>query len=105
VRENQEASRILDLVKRFIAAEKEQYPIREAWLFGSWAYGEPRADSDIDVGVVLDPPVGLEKEIRFFSEAQRFDRKLEPIIFSPEYFDRARASLVRKIKSKGIRLT
>ncbi|MDP3177720.1 MAG: nucleotidyltransferase domain-containing protein [Spirochaetaceae bacterium] len=91
-------------MKRFIAAEKERFPVREAWLFGSWAYGSPRMDSDIDVGVVLDEPIGLDDEARIFSDAQRIDRKLEPIVFASEYFDRARASIVQEIKTKGIRI-
>ena len=37
-------------------------PVLKAWLFGSFARGEQRPDSDVDILVVLDHsrPVGLE---------------------------------------------
>jgi len=35
------------------------YPIQRLALFGSWARGEAREDSDIDVLVEVDPSIGL----------------------------------------------
>jgi predicted nucleotidyltransferase len=36
-----------------------RYPIRRMALFGSWARGEAREDSDVDVLVEVDPSIGL----------------------------------------------
>jgi hypothetical protein len=41
VQNDTEKSRVLDLVKHFVESEKAVYPIVEAYLFGSWAYGSP----------------------------------------------------------------
>jgi predicted nucleotidyltransferase len=38
---------------------KESYPIRRLALFGSWARGDAREDSDVDVLVDVDPSMGL----------------------------------------------
>ena len=40
-------------------------PVLKAWIFGSYARGEERSDSDVDILVVLDhsQPIGL----KFFS--------------------------------------
>lgn len=38
---------------------KGSYPIRRMALFGSWARGDAREDSDIDVMVEVDPSIGL----------------------------------------------
>jgi predicted nucleotidyltransferase len=38
---------------------QERYPLRRLALFGSWARGEAREDSDIDVLVEVDPSIGL----------------------------------------------
>ncbi|HVT18637.1 MAG TPA: nucleotidyltransferase family protein [Thermoanaerobaculia bacterium] len=38
---------------------KGSYPIRRLALFGSWARGEAREDSDVDVLVEVDPSIGL----------------------------------------------
>jgi predicted nucleotidyltransferase len=35
------------------------YPIQRMALFGSWARGEAREDSDVDVLVEVDPSIGL----------------------------------------------
>ena len=37
-------------------------PVTKAWLFGSYARGEERPDSDVDILVSLDhsKPVGIE---------------------------------------------
>jgi hypothetical protein len=36
-----------------------QYPIHRLALFGSWARGDAREDSDVDVMVEVDPSIGL----------------------------------------------
>lgn len=40
----------LDIIKKFFSKE----PIVKAWLFGSFARGEERADSDVDILVQFD---------------------------------------------------
>ncbi len=37
----------------------QRYPISRLALFGSWARGEARPDSDVDVMVEVDPSIGL----------------------------------------------
>jgi predicted nucleotidyltransferase len=36
-----------------------EYPIHLLALFGSWARGDAREDSDVDVMVEVDPSIGL----------------------------------------------
>ena len=45
-----------------IAEYFKTQPVLKAWIFGSFARGEERADSDVDILVVLDnsTPVGLK---------------------------------------------
>jgi predicted nucleotidyltransferase len=37
----------------------QRYPIRRLALFGSWARGDAREDSDVDVLVDVDPSIGI----------------------------------------------
>ena len=104
MRETEKTSDILDILKRFIAAEGERFPINAAYLFGSWAYGEPNQDSDIDLGIVVDADLSPDEEARLFSDAQKIDWKIEPVIFSKGYFDTARLSIIRDMKTKGIQI-
>ena len=37
----------------------QRYPLTRLALFGSWARGDARPDSDVDVLVEVDPSIGL----------------------------------------------
>jgi predicted nucleotidyltransferase len=104
MREAEKASDIFDLVKKFVGDAKSRYPIVEAYLFGSWAYGAPREDSDIDVGLVWGEAASFEQEVQLLLDAQAYSGKLEPVVFEKEYFEAARSSMVCDIKEKGIRI-
>ena len=49
-----------------------RYPIQRLALFGSWARGEAREDSDVDVLVEVDPVIGL----RFVELGDELERAL-----------------------------
>jgi predicted nucleotidyltransferase len=49
-----------------------RFPIRRLALFGSWARGEAREDSDVDVMVDVDPSIG----IGFIELAEELERAL-----------------------------
>ena len=53
-----ETDRLLELITTYFATQ----PVLKAWLFGSYARGEQRADSDVDILVALDKsqPIGLK---------------------------------------------
>jgi uncharacterized protein len=62
--ERQEISRLLAQH----AEELKSFSVRALSLFGSSARGEARADSDVDLVVELDRPIGLFR----FARLQRF---------------------------------
>ncbi len=43
------------------AALQPEADVRSAWLFGSVATGRARHDSDVDVGVWMDEPCGVDR--------------------------------------------
>jgi len=50
---------ILAKLRRERQTLSSRYPIHRLALFGSWARGEARADSDVDVLVEVDSSIGL----------------------------------------------
>jgi predicted nucleotidyltransferase len=50
---------ILNTLRRQHKVLSLRYPLRRLALFGSWARGDAREDSDVDVLVEVDPSIGL----------------------------------------------
>ena len=63
---------ILATLREQRAVLSRRYPIQRMALFGSWARGEAREDSDVDVLVEVDPSIGL----RFVDLGEDLERAL-----------------------------
>ena len=50
---------ILATLREQHAVLSRHYPIHRLALFGSWARGDAREDSDVDILVDVDPTIGL----------------------------------------------
>jgi hypothetical protein len=60
---------ILDLLAKTKPELEQKYMLKTMALFGSYARGEQKADSDVDVLVDVDPAIGLN----FVSLANRIE--------------------------------
>ena len=63
----------LKVLKEYIKKIKERFHPQQVFLFGSYAYGKPKKDSDIDILVImktrlrpLEQAVIIRKELPFF---------------------------------------
>ena len=65
-------ARIVELLQKHHADFALRYPIHRLALFGSWARGDAREDSDVDVLVDVDASIGL----RFVDLADDMERAL-----------------------------
>ena len=63
---------ILSTLAKDKAELQRRFEVRKLALFGSYARGEERADSDVDILVEVDPSIGLE----FVTLAQRIEQLL-----------------------------
>jgi len=92
-------------VHKYLAAVKKQYPIREAYLFGSQAAGRAHEWSDIDLALISpafakDP---IASQFKLMQIAARIDWRIEPHVFAPSDFE-INHPLVPEIQRNGVSL-
>jgi predicted nucleotidyltransferase len=64
---------IIKILARDKPQLQKQFKVRKMALFGSWARGDQRPDSDIDILVEVDPTIGLE----FVTLAEKLEKILK----------------------------
>lgn len=100
-------------LKKYLEALKHSFHPQELWLWGSYVYGKPREDSDLDV-VLVSKDFEKYRFIRRSSEVTNrlqiwADKEIPDVDFlcyTPEEFKKKKAqiSLVREIAQKGIKI-
>lgn len=54
---------IINGLKNFFSKKAQHYGLEMAFLFGSWARGYPKEDSDVDIAIVFIEEPGSDKEL------------------------------------------
>lgn len=81
--------------------------VSEAILFGSWARGSPRPDSDIDICIV-SPALGKDwvaETVNLRRLAFDIDSRIEPMPLGPDDISDRFNPLAQEINKYGIRIT
>lgn len=92
-------------IKTVVESIAKNYKPEKIFLFGSFAWGKPKKDSDIDI-LVIKKSKQTPRKIAQKIDQSLFDRDfpLDILVYSPEYFNK-RMSLgdyfTKKIVSKG----
>ncbi len=94
-------SYVVDIVKEFIEIISKEYSINSVYIFGSYCYGNPTQDSDIDIAVILNESVDEIKDFEIFRRAQKLNPDLEAVVFSVDEFNRDLSDIIVEIKQKG----
>lgn len=73
----------LEKAKQFSELVIKKYDPKKIILFGSYARGNYRIDSDIDIMVVFDKIEGsfLEKEVDLYKLRRSVDENIEPVLY------------------------
>lgn len=91
----------LNIIDSFVRQVSEEYNVAYVYLYGSYCYGNPGNNSDIDVAVILRESVDNEKDFDIFQKAQKVNLDLEAVVFTLDEFNRDASDLVVEIKKRG----
>ena len=94
------------IVRRYVEAlEREGIHLEKALLFGSYARGDARDTSDIDVALVSNDFAGRRYSDRekLYSPTFAVDWRIDPLPYRPEDFDESDL-LVKEILATGIEI-
>ncbi len=99
---------IRDIIKRFVdTLAKKGVRIEQVILYGSYASGNVRSGSDLDLAIV-SPDFGkdrFEEGKLLLQTAWRIDPRLQPIPISSEAFEKNTwIPLIHEIREKGIEM-
>jgi hypothetical protein len=97
---------IISIAKKYLELVKAgNFPmqIEKAYLFGSFAKGNPHKDSDIDIAFVVNNWVGGYEDtiVPVWGLCENVDLRIEPHIVDP---DEDYAGFLSEIQSTGIEL-
>ncbi len=93
----------VELVKRYIKElENNNIPVQEVIIFGSYAKGTPKEESDIDIALISTVFTGdrYEDRRKLIPLRRKIDNRIEPMPFRPEDFQKG-GILVDEIKKTG----
>ena len=85
--------------------QADNLPVQQAFLFGSYAKGRARQDSDVDLCIISSRFSDPIRAIQYLLSKRKLNLRypIEPIGFHPKDF-RADNAIIREIKKHGIRL-
>lgn len=99
---------IIKIIKKFVKAlEQHGISVDHIILYGSYAKGKARPDSDIDVAVVSKNfgKDRVEEGMTLFRIAGEIDSRLEPVPISISAYEKDTwVPLIYEIREKGVRL-
>lgn len=87
----------LDKLRALKPILQKKYPIKQLALFGSVSRAEDNENSDIDIMVELNPPIGMEFIHLCFELEKILNRKVDLVSrngIKPKYFEEIKTDLI-----------
>lgn len=97
---------IIDIVNKYIKIVSENYNVIAIVLFGSYAKGTQREDSDIDIAIITDDikTDKFDEEVNLMQLRNNIDYRIEPHIISVEDYENDETPFVVEVKNTGIKV-
>ena len=97
---------IIDIVNKYIEIVSKNYDVIAIILFGSYAKGTQREDSDIDIAVITDDikTDKFDEEVNLMQLRNGIDYRIEPHIISISDYENNETPFVVEVKNTGIKV-
>ena len=97
--------RVIDTVKQYIMIIPKDFGVKRAYLFGSFAKGSEKEESDIDIALVLENmPDFFYAQKQLMKLRRKIDLRIEPHPFKEQDFNSLNP-LAYEIEKTGIEIT
>ena len=91
----------LNIAQKYAEVIKDNFDFQKLILFGSYAKGNPREDSDIDIAIVFsDYDNRLDRQVELMKLTRRVDSRIEPHPFRENEFETSNP-FVNEIMTNG----
>ena len=78
----------IKIAQEYAVIVRDQFDFQKIILFGSYAKGNPREDSDIDIAIVFpDYNNRLDRQVELMKLTRQIDTRIEPHPFRENEFD------------------
>ena len=97
---------IVDIVNKYTEVVNKNYDVQAIILFGSYAKGTQREDSDIDIAVITDDikTDKFDEEVNLMQLRNNIDYRIEPHIISIADYENDETPFVVEVKNTGIKV-
>lgn len=97
---------IVDIVNKYIEIVSKNYNVLAIILFGSYAKGTQREDSDIDIAIITDDikTDKFDEEVNLMQLRNNIDYRIEPHIISVSDYENDETPFVVEVKNTGIKV-
>ncbi len=97
---------IIDIVNEYIEIVSKNYDVVAIILFGSYAKGTQREDSDIDIAIITDDikTDKFDEEVNLMQLRNDIDYRIEPHIISISDYENDETPFVIEVKNTGIKV-
>lgn len=97
---------VMEIVKQYVEKVCENYKIETIIVFGSYAKGTNREDSDIDVAVVTDDFKNdiFDEELNLMQLRRKIDARIEPHLIKVEDYKKMATPFIQEVIETGIKV-
>lgn len=97
--------RIIESIKKYIEKISEYYKIEAIILFGSYAKGTEKEDSDIDIAIISkDFKDIIDDGAKLIGLTWKIDTRIEPHPITMEDYENVTTPFVREVLGTGIKV-